>query len=105
MALVDDFLPSLIRDLRYRLDEIEAERAAIAGALHALEGPKRRRSRRDLCAALVDALAASPGSRASFLALEFGVCAATVTDDLLRLERNGEVVKRGLGWELVPKQP
>jgi hypothetical protein len=96
----DDFIARLIGDLRRRLDDIETERTAITRALRALEPRKSRVPRRDLRAALVTAIEGSPGSRASFLALEFGVSTAAVTAELRALEQTGEVVKRGLRWEL-----
>ena len=96
----DDFIASLIADLRRRLDNLEAEKAAIGRALRALEGRKARGPRRELRAALIEGIRASPGSRASFLALEFGVSATTVTAELRKLEESDEVIKRGLGWEL-----
>jgi hypothetical protein len=96
----DDFVASLIADLRDRVADIEAEKAAIGRALRALEGRKARRPRRELRAALVEGIGASPGSRASFLALEFGLSTSTVTAELRKLEESGDVIKRGLGWEL-----
>jgi DNA-binding MarR family transcriptional regulator len=96
----DDFVASLIADLRRRLDEIEAERGAIGRALRGLEGRKARRPRRELRAALVEGIGASPGLRASFLALELGLSTSIVTGELRKLEESGEVIKRGLGWEL-----
>jgi hypothetical protein len=91
---------TLIRDLRCRLGELDAERAAIGRALRVLDAHNARQRPRDLGAALIDGLAAVPGSRASFLALELGVSAATAKTKLHELERSGDVVKRGLGWEL-----
>lgn len=99
-SVPDDFIATLIADLRRRLDVIEAEKAAIGRALRALEGRKARGPRRELRGALIKGIQASPGSRASFLALEFGVSASTVTAELRELEASGEVIKRGLGWEL-----
>jgi hypothetical protein len=95
-----NFVPTLIGDLRRRLDELEAERAAITRALSVLEVGESRSGRRDLQALLIESIRASPGSRGSFLALEFGVSATTVAGQLRKLEQSGSVVKRGLGWEL-----
>jgi hypothetical protein len=95
-----DFVATLIDDLRSRLDELNAEKVAISHALRALEGSKPQAPRRDLRAALIASIGASPGSRASLLALEFGVSTTAVTAHLRTLEQSGDVVKRGLGWEL-----
>jgi DNA-binding transcriptional ArsR family regulator len=97
--MADDFVAVLIEDLRSRLEELEAERAGIKRALRALEHRTSRHGRRDLEGLLIESIRASPGSRASFLALEFGVSASTVAAHLRKLEQSGSVVKRGLGWE------
>ena len=95
-----DFVATLIADLQSRLEELETEKGAITRALRALEGRKPRTARLDLAAALIQSIGASPGSRASFLALEFSVSTSTVVAHLRKLEQSGSVVKRGLGWEL-----
>ena len=98
----NEFVTKLIQDLRKRREELEGEKAAITAALRALEGVPRRSRQRDLRSALVQSLAASPGSRASLLALEFGLSPAVVSLHLQDLERSGEIVKQGLGWGLAP---
>jgi hypothetical protein len=100
----NEFVTKLIEDLRKRREELEGERTAITAALRALEGAPRRRGQRqrDLPSALVQSLAASPGSRASLLALEFGLSPAVVSLHLQDLERSGKIVKQGLGWRLAP---
>jgi len=100
LATSGDFVAALIGDLRRRLDELDAEKGAVTGALRALEARESRRGRRDLDAVLIESIKASPGSRASFLALEFGVSPTTVAGHLRKLEQGGVVVKCGLGWEL-----
>src|SRR4051794_19896048 len=100
----EDFMADLIGDLRHRLDEIDAEKVAIGRALRALEGPQPRQPRQQLRAALIEGLRATPGSRASFLALAFGVSAASVKAELHALERSGDVVKAGLGWRLAKQR-
>lgn len=70
-------------------------------ALRALQGPTVRPSRRSLQQALRDGLRASPGSRASLLALELGVDVAEVAAALEGLEQRCEVVRAGMGWQLV----
>jgi len=96
----DDFVRTLVAELRGRLDELEAERGAIERALRELERGKTPAKRLDLPAALLKSIRSSPGSRGSFLALEFGVSIAAVTTQLRRLEERGQVVKRGQGWDL-----
>jgi hypothetical protein len=100
----NEFITKLIDDLRKRRKEIDAEKAAITSALRVLEDRKRRSRRRDLRSALLESLAASPGSRASLLALEFAVSTTDVLALLLDLERAGEVVRSGLGWQLAPRE-
>src|SRR5579884_2960951 len=95
-----EFISKLIADLRTRREELDDEKAAITGALRALEGRQRRSPQRDLRPSLIQSLEASPGSRASLLALEFGVTTAIVSAHLRDLERGGEIVKQGLGWRL-----
>ena len=96
-----DFVGTLIADLQRRLEELETEKAAITRALRVLEGRKPRATRLDLRAALIQSIGACPGSRASFLALEFSVSTSTVMTHLRMLEQSGSIVKRGLGWDLV----
>ena len=94
----DDAVPTLIAKLRTRLDDLEAEKLAITRALRALEGPKRRSPRLNLRAALIESIAASPGSSASLLALEFGVSASTVAAHLREFEaRRGREARARMG--------
>jgi DNA-binding transcriptional ArsR family regulator len=95
-----DFVTVLSADLRRRLRDLEAETAAINRALRVLEAREPRTDRRDLHAVLIDSIRDSPGSRVSFLALEFGISPETVTAHLRELEQSGAVVKRRLGWEV-----
>jgi DNA-binding transcriptional ArsR family regulator len=96
----DEFITTLIGGLRDRLDELEAEKGAIKRALRVLEPHKSRGRRRDLQTLLIESIKAFPGSRASFLALEFGISPATAVRQLRALEQSGLVEKRGLGWAL-----
>jgi DNA-binding transcriptional ArsR family regulator len=100
----DDFMANLIEDLEGRLKDLETEKAAITRAVRALEGRKPRADRVNLQARLIERIRTSPGSRTSFLALEFGVTASTVATHLRKLEQSGAVVKRGLGWELSTRE-
>jgi hypothetical protein len=94
------FVPTLISELRARLSEIEAERVAITRALRVLEPEPPHRRTRPLDVLLIERLRISQGSRASFLALDLNVDIAVVTAALHLLERNGEVARAGMGWEL-----
>ena len=96
----EGFVPTLISELRTRLSELEAERVAITKALRALEPKPSHRSTQSLDTLIVGRLRTSRGSRASFLALDLGVDVAVVTAALEVLERNGNVARAGMGWEL-----
>lgn len=95
-----EFVTGLVGDLRNRLVELEAEKGAITRALRVLEPRESRGRRRDLQTLLIERIQAFPGSRASLLALEFGVSPTIAAAQLRKLEQSGLVVKRGLGWEL-----
>jgi hypothetical protein len=96
----DQFVPTLISELRARLSELENERLAITRALRVLEPMPSRRRTRSLDKRLLEQLRASPGSRASLLALEFGMDVAVVTAALGGLEKDGEAARAGMGWEV-----
>jgi hypothetical protein len=96
----ESFVARLVRDLRRRADELDAERAAIDRALRVLDIQEPQQHPRELRVALIESLAAAPGTRASFLALGFNVSAAAVKAELHELEKSGAVVKSGLGWRL-----
>jgi predicted Rossmann fold nucleotide-binding protein DprA/Smf involved in DNA uptake len=97
----EGFVPTLISDLRERLNELEQERRAITRALRALEQTPVRGHRRSIEQVLLERLRMSPGSRASLLALDLGIEAAIVTSGLLRLEETGQVARAGMGWEAI----
>jgi hypothetical protein len=94
------FVPTLISELKARLSEVEKERVALTKALLALEASAPRRRSPPLRQRLVDALERSPGSRASFLALELGVEVRIVSAVLEELTRDGQVARAGMGWAL-----
>ena len=96
-------IPALRTSLTARLAELERERAGIRAALKALDDRPRPRPRRRLQpeehrAAVLAAVAADPGVRASMLALTLGRPVDDVRADLEALERDGRVGRDGLGW-------
>src|SRR3712207_8540744 len=99
------FVPRLAAELQARLDELEQERLAIPRPPRSLQPAPPRRRTRSLEFALIERLRASPGSRASLLALELAVDGSTVSSILRTLEMRGEARRAGMGWEMVGPVP
>jgi hypothetical protein len=98
------FVTHLRAELEARLAALVDETAAIRKALAALDRPSSRRPRRtrvDLGSQLLQELAATPGARASLLAMSLNRDPAEVQLVLSRLEASGQVSRSGLGWSLL----
>lgn len=101
---VRSFVPRLEHDLRRHLAMLEREARAVRRALKALEDPVVGRVGRasgpdDLRAAL----ASTPGTRASVLAVGLGRNMSDVRQELESLEADGIVERHGLGWRLMKR--
>jgi hypothetical protein len=95
-------VPRLARELERHLNDLEDEVRCVRGALHALRGDQKNpsRKRRGLRQRLLAALAASPGSRASVLALELNLEVEDVKVELRHLSNARLVHAEGMGWRL-----
>lgn len=99
---LDSMVPEFRARLASRLALIEDEARTLRAAIAALDGngsPLAAQHTREPAADRVRrALRESPGSRASMIALETGIPQDRVNRTLARLEKDGQAIRKGLGW-------
>jgi hypothetical protein len=97
-AAAPSIIPVLRRQLVQRIEELDAERAAICRALRVL-APEPAKPTQDLLEhRVLKQIAEEPGVRASMLALHLSVAQGRVLNVLRELEGAGTARREGLGW-------